>query len=379
MSRLSQLSNLLVRLPVALANAVRVRTTKNTNVKTVPSGVARASARDALTQPFRAAAKLIDVELQRRKKRAVAAIGAIMELDRVHVVDIGAADGIDPRWHLLEDHRLIDLFEPEHDAFVRMEQMYAGQPAIRCFETALSESGGEIELTVTRWPRASTCLTLDTEFLNGTYIRDHFAVTGHFRMPSRRLDDVLSGEDVDFIKADVEGMELPILRGAGTLIDGCIGVEAEVIFGSSAPKDPPLFSDIDKFCREHGLTLVSIGPPGYWHFALPSEAYESKGFIMNGDALFLSMPQRVVERVSSGAWARRKLAAAAALYLAYGNFEFVHVLMEQAQTASLFSERQCAEVDRVISRLAGAGRRVTYNRLHRLAAALYNYDSRIDF
>lgn len=379
MSRLSQLSSLLVRLPVALVNAVGVRTTKNTNVIPVPSGVAPASARDALTQPFRAAAKLIDVELQRRKKRAVTAIAGIMELDRVHVVDIGAADGIDPRWHLLEDHLLIDLFEPEHDAFVRMTQMYAGQPAIRCFETALSENGGEIDLTVTRWPRASTCLTLDTEFLKDTYIRDHFTVTGHFRMPSRRLDDVLSGNDVDFIKADVEGMELPILRGSGRLIDGCIGVEAEVIFGSSAPKDPPLFSDMDKYCREHGLTLISIGPPGYWHFALPSQAYESKGFIMNGDALFLRVPQRVVERVSNGVWPRRKLAAAAALYLTYGNFEFVYVLMREGRTASLFSDGQCADVDRAISQLAGVGRRVTYNRLHRVAAALYDYGSRIDF
>jgi|GEM_PF-6218835 len=302
-----------------------------------------------------------------------------MELDRVHVVDIGAADGIDPRWHLLDDHLLIDLFEPEHDAFVQMTRMYAGQPAIRCFETALSETGGQIELTITRWPRTSTCLTLDTAFLNSTYVRDHFTVTGQFRMPSRRLDDVLSGDDIDFIKADVEGMELPILRGAGTLIDGCIGVEAEVIFGSSAPKDPPLFSDMDRFCREHGLTLTSMGAPGYWHFLLPSEAYESKGFIMNGDALFLCMPQRVVERVSSGVWPRRKLAAAAALYLVYGNFELVHVLMKEAQAATLFSDRQSAEVDRVISRLAGAGRRVTYNRLHRVAAALHNYDSRIDY
>lgn len=379
MSRLTQLSSLLIRLPVAVANTLGVRTKKATNVREVPSGVSHASARDALRQPFRAAAKLIDVELQRRKQRAVRAIGDIMKLDRVHVVDIGAADGIDPRWRLLEGHLLIDLFEPEHDAFVEMTRMYAGRPDVRCFESALSENGGEIELTITRWPRASTCLTLDSAFLNETFLRDHFTVTGTFRMPSRRLDDVLANEDIDFIKADVEGLELPILRGAGKLIDMCIGVEAEVIFGRSAPKDPSLFSDMDAFCRKHDLTLTSIGQPGYWHYALPSEAHESKGFIANGDALFLCLPQKVVERVSSGFWPLRKIAAASALYLAYGNFELVYVLAREAEASSLLTPQQREAVDRAISQLAGAGRRVTYNGLHRMAAALHDYGTRIDY
>ncbi|HEX7193001.1 MAG TPA: FkbM family methyltransferase [Thermoanaerobaculia bacterium] len=350
-----------------------------TNVRSVPSGIHTATAGEAFRQPFRAAAKLIDVELRRRSQIAMASIADIMTLDHVHVVDIGAADGIHERWQLLGERLLIDLFEPEHDAFVEMTRMYAGQRTVRCFETALSENGGEIELTVTRWPRAATCLTLDSAFLSEIFLRDHFEVTDTIRMPSRRLDDVLAGEDIDFIKADVEGMELPILRGAGALMDTCIGVEAEVIYGKSAPKDPLLFSDMDAYCRSHGLTLTSIGQPGYWHFALPSEAYESKGFIVNGDALFLCMPALVVDRVNSGAWPARKVAAAAALYLTYGNFELVYVLAQKAHAGGILTKQQCTGIERTISRLAGAGRRITYGGLHRLAAALYDYDSRIDF
>jgi hypothetical protein len=47
----------------------------------------------------------------------------------------------------------------------------------------------------------------------------------------------------DFIKVDTEGHELPILLGAGELLDSCIGLEVEVYFNNFR-NNSPLFSAV---------------------------------------------------------------------------------------------------------------------------------------
>jgi hypothetical protein len=62
---------------------------------------------------------------------------------------------------------------------------------------------------------------------------------------------------IDFIKLNVQGAELEILRGCGDTLDGVAGILLEVSFVESY-KDRPMFADLDIWLREHGFTFFDL-------------------------------------------------------------------------------------------------------------------------
>jgi FkbM family methyltransferase len=350
-------------------NLVLPRGRHGPNVRKVPeAGVSRNRLLHALANPLRAAQKLIELSLTERKRRAVTELTAILRVPAVAVVDIGAADGFHRRWELLGEIARVYLFEPDAKGFQRLRELYANDSRVTCFDTALSETAADVTLTVTAWPRASTCLPQDREFIEQIFLRDHFRPVATLNVPARTLAEVLAGHEIDFIKADVEGFELPILRGAGNdVVSGCMGFELEVIYGKAVHLQPNRFADVDQFCRAQGFELIAMSRPGYWHYALPTAGLESRGFVANGDALYMRLPDAVVGRVQRGIWSVDKLKAAAILYVLYGNFELAYVLVERAKAGGLLSHDIAHECIRALERLAGSGRFLRYNRLRELA------------
>jgi FkbM family methyltransferase len=63
--------------------------------------------------------------------------------------------------------------------------------------------------------------------------------------------------DVDFIKLDVQGAELEILRGGGDLLKTALGLLVEVWF-TPVYEGLPLFAEIDNFVRRQGFTFFSF-------------------------------------------------------------------------------------------------------------------------
>jgi FkbM family methyltransferase len=62
---------------------------------------------------------------------------------------------------------------------------------------------------------------------------------------------------IDFVKLNVQGAELEILRGCGPLLGNVAGVLAEVGFVDSYD-NRPMFSDIDTWLREHGFVFFDL-------------------------------------------------------------------------------------------------------------------------
>jgi len=76
-------------------------------------------------------------------------------------------------------------------------------------------------------------------------------------METKRLDDLLSqipGKGVDYLKIDVQGFELSVLKGAGQALKDVLVVHTEVEFVDMY-EHQPLFADVDVFLRAAGFVF----------------------------------------------------------------------------------------------------------------------------
>ncbi len=69
-----------------------------------------------------------------------------------------------------------------------------------------------------------------------------------------RLDDITEIEDVDFLKLDVQGGELDVMKHAGRHLSRAVAVQSEVEF-VELYKGQPLYGDIDVFLRGAGFSF----------------------------------------------------------------------------------------------------------------------------
>jgi methyltransferase FkbM-like protein len=74
---------------------------------------------------------------------------------------------------------------------------------------------------------------------------------------THRLDDVPEAAGADYLKIDVQGAELDVLRGAPRLLAEALVVHAEVEF-VPLYREQPLFADVDRTLRGAGYGLFAL-------------------------------------------------------------------------------------------------------------------------
>ena len=121
-----------------------------------------------------------------------------------YFVDAGAFDGANSKnffRHCEQGHSYV--FEPNPEQFAAVKE-------------ALQEYGDHVELFPYALGDGNVTLNFDNRHKYATNSR--IAEIGQVKVPVRRLDDVLAGRKVTFIKMDLEGAEMSALRGAERII-----------------------------------------------------------------------------------------------------------------------------------------------------------------
>ena len=180
---------------------------------------------------------------------------------KINYLDIGGADGASN--NLIHMSKLINLtcVEPDERASERTVQRLKEQGFNNIFfiTDPLSSEPSEKQLFLTKKQQCSSLFRPNTELVQQFPCSDRFDVEREVSFYCKRLDDVdeLTANKPDWVKIDVQGGELDILRGGSRLLRKSLVIEIEIEFAELYSKQP-LFRDVDNYLKEQEFQIVDL-------------------------------------------------------------------------------------------------------------------------
>ncbi len=273
------------------------------------------------------------------------------------VIDVGAAHGLP--WHLNVLRNVastVCCFEPDPQAAEQLNRMAQerGQTNLKVFPVALASSDAERTLYVTNAPTGSSLLKPGSDFANDFHPSDYFYPMREATVRTRPLRDVLveSGlSRADSIKIDVQGGELEVLSGLGTMLaETTQAVELEIGLPGGYI-DQPGFGEIDAFMNKAGFLLYDLRPAshhphfkGDWGYyprevlGVPPDSGSLTKRITEADGVYFRRPELILQS-ANGDVLRRQLV----LLCVYGFFIDALQLIERAAAAGFLNEKSARE------------------------------------
>jgi FkbM family methyltransferase len=188
------------------------------------------------------------------------------DLPLINIVDVGAlpldvaVGGDEVYSHLMQngDAQLIG-FEPDQIGCRALKEKY-GEPH-RFFPFFIGD-GKPAVYHKTYHPMTGSLYEPNVKFLSRfSNLMDVMKPIATERVQTQRLDDVVDLDDLDFLKMDVQGAELSVLKGAPRLAKSTLLIQSEVSF-VPLYLSQPLFADVDTYLRNLGFqfhTFLGFG------------------------------------------------------------------------------------------------------------------------
>jgi FkbM family methyltransferase len=177
----------------------------------------------------------------------------------LNVIDVGASGRLNRKWKPLQGLINLSAFEPNAAECARLASAPHGCHQARYFPYAVGGQTEEAPLFRTRSDSCCSLLPPRKEWFDRFSFGDLFDVVGIDRVQVHRLSEIeaLQGLDLDAIKVDTQGLELPILAGADELLDRAFYVETETGFAENY-RGETTYSQIDEFLRARGFLLFDL-------------------------------------------------------------------------------------------------------------------------
>jgi len=258
----------------------------------------------------------------------------------VVLVDIGARWGLDARWAALGASFKAYCFEADAAECERLNA--AAHPGVTYIPQAIAGAAGRRTLYRTRYDASSGIYRTNEKFFGRLLNSANAELVSTTEVETVTLDQAREKHGIplpDFVKLDVEGAELEILRASN--MGGTFGVLSEFRFHKAINGCAP-FSELDQHLTQRGFMLYDLWIGKQSRKALPYPgprmassdgkrffASTSGGQVMDGDALYFRDPMLLK---MSGSQVRR----AACLLELYGlNDCAAELLIEREKDADV--------------------------------------------
>ena len=179
-------------------------------------------------------------------------------------LDVGSRGGLPARWRPVASVGLIASVFVEPD-LVEAAQLAAQFPKARLIRSALGSTDNAVAtLRLTREPGRSSLLEPNPDVIAAFADNPPWDVLDRQPLTVRRLDCIWGDNPApEFLKVDVQGYELEVLKGMGALLDGVICLEAEVSL-CRFYQQQATFEEVREFLFAKGFDLVRIAALGLY-------------------------------------------------------------------------------------------------------------------
>ena len=150
--------------------------------------------------------------------------------------------------------------EPIAEAYEKLNARASKDPDWMTIRCAVGKANGELMLHIAGNSASSSFLDMlpaHEEAAPGT------AYIGHERVIVRRLETLLlqhiPPDSRTYLKVDVQGYELEVLRGAGRLLNDIVAIQLELSL-AQLYVGGPMADEVDAFVRASGYRLAGIEP-----------------------------------------------------------------------------------------------------------------------
>lgn len=177
----------------------------------------------------------------------------------INLIDIGSSGSLDAKWNPLK--QIINLvgFDPNKDECERQNKLPSDYKSSTFLPYAVHGRNGVEMLYKTRSIYCYSLLKPNKQWLDRFSFHDLFDLVGEEPIPVKSIDEIeeLKGFAPDVVKIDVQGLELPILRKAGPLLESAFYLETETGFTENYVGETT-FSQLDEFMRANGFLMFDI-------------------------------------------------------------------------------------------------------------------------
>ena len=173
---------------------------------------------------------------------------------KVKIIDIGAAEMQDvlPSYQKLIELGVADIigFEPNSEACEALNKKSENSSLYLPYFIGDGRSAIFYE---TNWAPTSSLYPPNKELLEIFHnLYELTTVVKEHQVQTKRLDEIVEIDRVDFIKMDIQGSELKVLQNGVNVLNTAVLIQVEVEFVEMY-KGQPLFSDVDSFLRSQGF------------------------------------------------------------------------------------------------------------------------------